>query len=236
VRPTREVAVLVHREHEVLVLLRALGEVYWHVVAGGVEEGESYARAAERKLLEETGLEAPGRVHPLRHRYVYSLVELPHELRALYDPSAARVTVEAFATEAPAGWTPRLNEEHSEYRWCSFADAIEIVRWPEVKEALLLLDSRLPRGRRRRQLILKRPRLPATFFLRFASEESAEEVGEILRADGYDVTFDAEPAHWLLIARGQVREDSFDVAASALEALAEAKGGCYAGYRREGGV
>jgi dihydroneopterin triphosphate diphosphatase len=205
---TREVSVLVHRGREVLVLLRAIVEPYWHVVAGGVEDGESYMEAAERELLEATGLEASGRVHSLN-------VE----------------TAEAFAVQVGPGWEPRLNEEHSEYRWCSFDAAVELVCRPDVKESLRILERRLPQ--RRRRLTLRRPRTPAVFFLRFPSEEAAAEIGEVLREDGYAVSIAAELAHWLVSARGQVRKDSVDVAERALADLAAARGGAYAGYRRD---
>jgi dATP pyrophosphohydrolase len=215
---TRQVAVLVHRGDEVLVLKRAFGEPYWHVVAGGVREGETGLEAAERELAEETGLRARGGVHALDRRYAYGV-------------GAGEVTVETFAVEAPAAWEPELNEEHSGYRWCSFDAAVELVRWADVRESLRLLEERLPR--RRRHLTLRRPRRPAVFFLRFGDPRAAEEVAQVLREDGYSASVAAEPAHWLVEARGLVRQDSFDVAERALSALAKAKGGRYAGCRPE---
>jgi hypothetical protein len=89
------------------------------------------------------------------------------------------------------------------------------------------------RPRLRRRLTLRRPRTPAVFFLRFGSEADADEVADVLRADGYSVEVGAEPAHWLVTARGDVRADSFDVAERALTVLAEARGGRYEGCRRE---
>jgi len=217
----REVIVLVHRGGEALVLLRS-PDAYWHVVAGAVEEGESFRDGAVRELLEETGLDAADRVHALRRSYSYAL------------PSG-EVQGEAFGVEAPAGWEPVLNEEHSEYRWCSFADAAELVRWRDVAEALVLLESRVGRPMRgvpRFGLTLKRPRSPGVFFLRFPTAVGAEDVAAVPREDGYEVAVEAEPAHWLVTAHGRVRPDSFDVAEQAPRTLAEAKGGRYAGCRR----
>jgi len=216
----REALVFVHRADEALVLLRVPEDSYWHVVAGGLEEGETFGAAAVRELREETGLSAEGQVHPLRRRYTWA------------GEGGADVEGECYAVEAPAGWEPVLNEEHSDYRWCSFEEAAELVRWPEVGECLRLLETRV-RRRPRLRFTVKRPRTPAVFFLRFGSEAAAEEVGDVLRADGYSVVVEAEPAHWLVSARGDVRVDSFDVAERALTALAEGRGGRYAGCRRE---
>jgi len=214
----REVIVFVHREAEALVLLRAPADSYWHVVAGAVERDEGLAAAAARELREETGLVPKGGIHPLRRRYRWAV-------------EGGEVEGECYAAEAPEGWEPVLNEEHTDYRWCSFEAAAELVRWPEIAECLLVLRDRT-RGRPRLRLTLRRPRTWGTFFLRFPSERAAEEVAHVLRADGYVVSLAAEPAHWLVTARGEVRVDSFDVAERALTALAQAKGGRYAGCQR----
>ncbi len=84
-----EVAIVVRRGSEFLVLLRAPDRGgYWHLPAGGVEEGESEAVAAARELEEETGLRAPVR---------------DLELGQGYDTPEGRVLVGIFAAEAPAG-------------------------------------------------------------------------------------------------------------------------------------
>jgi dATP pyrophosphohydrolase len=212
----REALVFVHRGDEALVLLRVPDDSYWHVVAGAVEEGESPRAAAMRELREETGLTAE--VHALERRYRWTA-------------RGGEVEGECYAVQAPAGWEPELNEEHSTYRWCSFAEAAELVRWPEVGECLRVLESRF-RQRPRRRFTVKRPRTRGEFFLRFPAEGPAREVADVLRADRYEVAVEQEPSHWLVTARGDVRVDSFDVAEVAMSALAESRGGRYAGCRR----
>jgi len=114
---TRESKVMVRRGDEFLVLLRCEADGgYWHTVAGGVEDGETYAEAAERELREEIALDA--RPVDLEQTYVYD----------------DAVEVHAFLVDVEPGWEPTLNEEHDEYRWCSRDEAAALLRWPETKE------------------------------------------------------------------------------------------------------
>jgi 8-oxo-dGTP pyrophosphatase MutT (NUDIX family) len=108
--------VIIRRVSELLVLLRCEADGgYWHTVAGGVEEGETYAEAAARELGEEVGLDA----EPLDLDTTY-----------VYDDVEGR----AFLVDVSPGWEPTLNEEHDEYRWCSPADAATLFHWPETKD------------------------------------------------------------------------------------------------------
>jgi len=112
---------MVRRGGELLVLLRCEADGgYWHTVAGGVEEGESYAEAAARELHEEIGLEAEPR--DLDRTYFYDDVE-----------------VHAFLVDVASGWEPTLNGEHDEYRWLTAADAASVLHWPETRDLALEL-------------------------------------------------------------------------------------------------
>ena len=88
-----EIAVFVTRKSaaEVLILHRsAVQGGYWHVVAGGVEPGETATAAAERELREETGLVANAEAGVEVVEYVDALTEEPADRREQYDPSVAR--------------------------------------------------------------------------------------------------------------------------------------------------
>lgn len=120
-----EVLIVVYRPGpEYLVALRSPERHgYWNPIAGGVEEGEAPADAALRELEEESGLVGPARFEavPLELSYVR--------------PEGARVRIHPFLAEAPAGWEPRLNDEHVDYRWCSAAEADELLAYPEPRAA-----------------------------------------------------------------------------------------------------
>ena len=126
-RLPKEVFIVVRRGDEYLVVHRSpSGGAYWHGIAGGLEEGESFAEAAARELYEETGFTA--QPHEIAEPFVYPV-----------DHNADGITVGCFLVDVPGGWEPELNDEHDEYRWCSRDGAVELLYWPEPKELLRAL-------------------------------------------------------------------------------------------------
>lgn len=146
-RTGAEVAIFVTRKSasEVLVVHRSPEQGgYWHVVAGGVEPGESAEQAAARELREETGLVAEVRTGVEVTEYVYPLTEEPAERRATYDPSVVQVEVTCFRVTAPDDWEPKLDWEHDDHRWCDPGEAVELLRWPATAGALRRLVRATP--------------------------------------------------------------------------------------------
>lgn len=135
-RTAEEVLVVVHRSgSEFLVLLRSPEKHgYWNPVAGGIESGESPRTAAARELAEETGLQASDRLEALPLELGY---QRPEESGGFW------VKLHPFSVEAPPGWEPVLNEEHVEYRWCSGADAVRLLDYPEPRSAVRFVAERL---------------------------------------------------------------------------------------------
>jgi 8-oxo-dGTP pyrophosphatase MutT (NUDIX family) len=115
---TQEVLIVVRRGDDFLVVHRSPeNDAYWHQIAGGVEDGETFAEAAARELREETGLEAT----------VQSL-DAPFQYLSIH--------VESFIVDAPAGWEPTLDWEHDEYRWLPREEAAELLFYPEPAAVL----------------------------------------------------------------------------------------------------
>jgi len=127
--------VVVRREGELLAMRRAPERLgYWSLVSGGVEPDETPEEAAQRELLEETGLRAE--VRPLPVALWYSLLDDPPSIRARYAPGIERITVHAFVADAERGWEPTLDAEHDVYRWCDLDTAVELMAYETARDAL----------------------------------------------------------------------------------------------------
>ena len=119
------------------LLLKRLPERngFWQPVTGGVEEGETLTEALRREIREETGIENLVRVIEDIYSFEFS------------DPNLNKEYV--FGVEVAFTEVVVLDgREHSEYRWCSIKDALQLLYWKENKEALeklnkILEDSQL---------------------------------------------------------------------------------------------
>jgi 8-oxo-dGTP pyrophosphatase MutT (NUDIX family) len=129
-----EVLLVVHRPGPTfLVLLRSPeSHGYWHLVAGGIEEGEAPDAAALRELGEETGLTRPVDFAPIPLELGYRSVD-----------DDISVTLHPYSVEVEADWEPVLNEEHVEYRWCAEPEAEALLEDPEPLDALRHVARRL---------------------------------------------------------------------------------------------
>jgi lipoyl(octanoyl) transferase len=134
-RGDQEIVVVVRRDGEFLVLRRAPERLgYWFLAAGGLEPDETPSEAAERELLEETGLRAP--IRPLPVALSYSLLDDPPAIRARYAPGVETVTVHAFVADAPEGWEPVLDAEHDLHRWCDLDTTLELLAYETARDAV----------------------------------------------------------------------------------------------------
>jgi len=101
---------------------------FWQPVTGGLEEGETRTEALCREIKEETGIKNLIRVIDGLYYFEFSDLNLNQEY--VYG-------VEVSPTEEVV----LDGEEHSEYRWCSFQEALQLLSWKENKEALKKLNT-----------------------------------------------------------------------------------------------
>jgi dATP pyrophosphohydrolase len=132
--PIQVEAIIFRRSGSVIeyLLLKRLPERngFWQPVTGGVEEGETREEALRREIREETGV-----------RNIVAVMEGLYYFE-FSDPNLNQEYV--YGVEV-SPWEEIVldRKEHSEYKWCSFQEALRLLHWKENKEALRKLNMTL---------------------------------------------------------------------------------------------
>ncbi|BDU72489.1 lipoyl(octanoyl) transferase LipB [Mesoterricola silvestris] len=125
---------------EILVMLRNPDQgLWWSSVTGMVEPGETPEATAHRELKEETGLTGTLTDMAFSHSFWMdpAILGLPSG-----PPRFNRET--CFHMEvAPGAQVDLARDEHSEYRWCGFQEAHDLMMWEGSKAALRRLRREL---------------------------------------------------------------------------------------------
>jgi dATP pyrophosphohydrolase len=137
------VLVVVHTvEREVLLLERASRAGFWQSVTGSLDRpDEPHQAAAEREVLEETGIDAEsGRLE--RWNVVYTFEIYPH-WRHRFAPGVVQNVEHVFALELPGRVSVRLApEEHVAFGWLPWKEAAaRCFSWSN-RDSILLLGER----------------------------------------------------------------------------------------------
>lgn len=119
---------------EILLIRRAVGRIYpglWQCVTGRLEDGEKIAAGALREVAEETGLIAAD----VEAFFETDIVNWFHE--ASVDGMWSEVV---FAASVRPDAIITISDEHDDQRWCSPAEAHELVLWPAYHRAIEQLE------------------------------------------------------------------------------------------------
>lgn len=119
-----------------LMMKRSPGKYYehlWQGVAGKIEKGETAVQTVVRELKEETGMK-PKKMFAADH------------IANFYDARNDRILmVPIFGIEVENS-DVRLSEEHSEYKWVSFDEALALLTWKGQKEGLRTVHDEITSG------------------------------------------------------------------------------------------
>ncbi len=107
--------------------------IFWQGITGGVEDTESPRQAAERELLEETGITSSS-VHDTGHA---TTIPMQKEWIKQYSPGTKEIVEYTFVCILDSEIKPQLSLEHSEYAWLSSDEAYGRLHYAGNKVALL---------------------------------------------------------------------------------------------------
>lgn len=124
-----------------LLLKRKIPFEFWQSVTGSLENGETACQAAQRELLEETGLEHEGSLYDADRRRVFTI---DPRWRARYAPGVTENTEHEWHFRVPAKCDVQIDRtEHSTCQWVPVGEAIDRVWSWTNKDALQVLQAQL---------------------------------------------------------------------------------------------
>ena len=128
-------------------LLKRADEGWWQGIAGGGEDHELPLETAKRETCEETGI--PPTSEFIRLDTIDSVPVAGFRDSHLWGENVYVIPQYCFGVAAQQIQI-RISKEHTEYRWFSYEEAHELLRYDGNKTALWELDKRLkgkgPRG------------------------------------------------------------------------------------------
>jgi len=108
-----------------ILLLKRTEEKFWCHVAGKIEAGEFAWQAIIREFHEETGI-------------VVSELFTGEYSEQFYEAGKDQFSIiPSFIVVCKPNQEVELNDEHTDYQWCSLSEAIELVPYPGQKELYL---------------------------------------------------------------------------------------------------
>ncbi len=130
-------------EPEYLLLKRSQSQAghIWQPVVGAAQWDEELIESARREVFEETGVT---RLQGLMAvGYAFSFVFRFSGQESHYPPDAKTIRNIVFAAQVGDKQQIALSDEHIDYGWFPYRDALDKLHWPEDKKALIQLHPLL---------------------------------------------------------------------------------------------
>lgn len=108
---------------------------FWQGITGGVERGEGIKQAASREINEEAGFNISNLSEAV---YSYSF-PMKKEWSSKYPEGTESIEEYVFTTRSDKG--PILSDEHTEFGWFEYPEAISMLAFAESKKALCCVEE-----------------------------------------------------------------------------------------------
>jgi len=106
---------------------------FWQGVTGQSERSEKIIDVAKRELLEETSF-IPKFIFQTEYSHTFAVRE---DMKDQFPPDITELTEYVFLARIDQEDDPTIDSaEHVEWKWCSFEEALELLKWEENKKAL----------------------------------------------------------------------------------------------------
>lgn len=117
---------------------------FWQNLSGGVEEGENLLQTLKWELIEETGISSKQILRIIEKIHYYEWLKTSGEMKG------KKIKEWVFGVEVDPNFMVELSEEHYEYRWCNFEEAMKLLKWDQNKTALFKLNEILKNDQKSR--------------------------------------------------------------------------------------
>ena len=101
---------------------------FWQAITGGVNNGEDLASAAKREMFEETQIKSY-----LKFISDVYYFEFDNEYKS-------GIKEYVFGAKVSQNIEAKLSSEHSEKKWCTFDEALKLLKYKTNKEAFRKLN------------------------------------------------------------------------------------------------
>ncbi|MGB9707737.1 MAG: NUDIX domain-containing protein [Candidatus Pacearchaeota archaeon] len=120
-----------------LLLRRKLHWKGWEFPKGGVIAREKIENTVRREVQEETGLKVLN-IIPFK-----SKGEFTYDKKTQRERKAKGFSYILFGCEVKKGRVKISKKEHDNFKWLSYAKAVKLLRWPNQKKAIRIVNDAL---------------------------------------------------------------------------------------------
>ena len=116
----------------------------WQAIAGGVEDDETYLEACKREASEEAGISYNTKVIELESVCTIPVVNVTKDF--IWGEDICLVYEHCYGIDAQ-NENIKISQEHSEYKWCTYEQAKDLLKYDSNKNALWELNYKLTKNK-----------------------------------------------------------------------------------------